>query len=359
MGQLIRFELSKILKKRIVYITMAAFCVIFGIMLYSWIFGNEWAKDQEGRNLYGMEAAAYNDEIIKRFEGPLIDEKVLAILEAFPRTGDTDIYDISNSIYYPVAQLFAERDGSWNGKTVAEVFPEFTEPPMLGRASDWESFLYSMTYIVLMAGIVLIIVISPIFSDEYTSGMDALILTSKNGPRRCVTAKIMASFVFAFGYAVMILTLSFLMFYIGNGFEGWDTDIQLGELTIYSGVSQPVKCYEAAILLAVSSLCSILTLNGLVLAFSVISRTSFVSIIASAVVYIAPMFINPGEDTARRLILMMPVNCINTSGVLKTGGFEVRGMEIPPACFLGLLLILVSVCSVLFCRQSFKRHQVI
>lgn len=358
MGQLIRFELSKILKKKIVYISMAAFCAIFGIMLYSWIFGNEWARNEAGENLYGAEAAAYNEAAIERFNGPLTDEKVQEILMAFPRTGDSDIRDISNTIYYPVAQLFAGNDGSWNGKTVAEVFPEFTEPPRLGKASRWESFLYSMTYIIMMAGIVLIIVISPIFSDEYTSGMDALILTSKNGRRRCVTAKIIASFLFAFGYTAIILMLSFFMFYIGTGFEGWDTHIQLGELTIFAGVRQPVMCYEATLLLTVSAICSMLTINGLALVFSVVSRTSFVSIIASAVVYIAPMFLNPGGGTARKIILMMPVNCLNISGVLKAGGFDIGGREVPLVWFSGLLLIVVSVCASLFCQRSFSRHQV-
>ena len=55
--------------------------------------------------------------------------------------------DVSNNTYYPVANLFAERDGTWNGKTVQEVFPEFDEPQVLGMSSRWESFLYSMMYL--------------------------------------------------------------------------------------------------------------------------------------------------------------------------------------------------------------------
>ncbi len=194
MGQMVGFEITKLLKKKIVYIALAVFGAIFAMMLYSWIFGNEWAVTQDGTDLYGMDAAAYNREITLRYQGPLTDEKVQEILKEFPRTNGTTTGDVSNNVYYPVARLFANEDGTWNGKTVAEVFPEFSNPPRLGLSTRWESFLYSLMYIVILAGIVLIIVVSPIFSDEYSSGMDALILTSRNGKRQCVKAKIMAAF---------------------------------------------------------------------------------------------------------------------------------------------------------------------
>lgn len=158
MKQLIKFEFSKLLKKKLVFIALGAFALIYATMLWSWIFGNEWAVTQEGEMIYGTEAERYNTEIANRFAGPLTDEKVQEILAAFPRTDGMTTGDVSNNTYYPVANLFAERDGTWNGKTVQEVFPEFDEPPVIGVSSRWESFLYSMMYIVLMSGILVVII---------------------------------------------------------------------------------------------------------------------------------------------------------------------------------------------------------
>ena len=43
MKQLIKFEFSKLLKKKLVFIALGAFALIYATMLWSWIFGNEWA----------------------------------------------------------------------------------------------------------------------------------------------------------------------------------------------------------------------------------------------------------------------------------------------------------------------------
>ena len=76
MKQLIKFEFSKLLKKKLVFIALGAFALIYATMLWSWIFGNEWAVTQEGEQIYGTEAERYNTEIANRFAGPLTDEKV-------------------------------------------------------------------------------------------------------------------------------------------------------------------------------------------------------------------------------------------------------------------------------------------
>ena len=355
MGTLIRFELEKLFRKKIVYVTLAIFGVVYAFMMYSWIFGSEWAVTPEGKWLYGEEAAAYNEDITLRYQGPLTDEKVQEILREFPRLGEATTGDVSNHVYYPVATLFAQSDGSWNGKTVSQVFPDFEEPPMLGMATRWESFLYSMLYMVMLAGIVLIIVVSPIFSDEYSSGMDALILTSRYGRQKCAAAKLIASFVFAFAYVTAVLGLGFLAFYGGRGAAGWDADIQLTEMMLYTNIPYSLKCWQAAAAMAGLSIFSILTLNGMVLVFSAVSRTPFVSIIASAVAYIAPMFFNPGEMAVKRLVLMLPVNAVNVAAILNLGEI---GRKFFMVWAVGILMRAVMVCSVVFCRRTFSRHQV-
>lgn len=358
MKQLIKFEFSKLIKKKLVFIAICAFTFIYVTMLWSWIFGNEWAVTQEGEQLYGTEAERYNTEITNHFAGPLTDEKVQQILAAFPRTEGKTTGNVSNNTYYPVANLFAERDGTWNGKTVQEVFPEFEEPPVIGMSSRWESFLYSMMYIVLMSGILVVMIISPIFSDEYTSGMDALILTSRYGKKRCVLAKVLSAFCFSVTAEVLILLIGFLMFYAGHGLTGWDADIQLSEMMVFSRIAQPLKCYEAALLTAFLAMVSTLTVTGLTLLFSVICPTSFVSIILAAVTYLAPMFFNPGSEAARRVIMLFPVNSINISGIMTAGGIPAAGLTIPLTAMAGAIAAVVTGAGAVGCRYVFSRHQV-
>lgn len=358
MKELLKFEISKLLKKKIVFIAMAAFLFIYVTMLWSWIFGNEWAVTQEGEELYGREAEAYNTEITKRFEGPLTDEKVQEILAAFPRKDRETVKNISNNTYYPVANLFAEMDGTWNGKTVKEVFPEFDEAPVLGMSSRWESFLYSMMYIVMMSGILVVIVVSPIFSEEYSSGMDALILTSLHGKKRCALAKVAAAFCFAAVMEAVILLAGFLLFMAGRGVDGWNADIQLSELMIFSRVARPLKCYEAAAMTALLSMASTITVTGITLLFSAVCPTSFVSIILAAVAYLAPMFLNPGSEAIKRIIMLFPVNSISVSGIMSVGGFPVGKMTISLVAAVGVVAAAAAAAGTGGCKAIFSRHQV-
>lgn len=359
MSELIRFEFNKLFFKKIVYVSLAAFGLLYIVMLYSWIFENGWAITQEGEMIYGMEATAYNEEIVTRYEGNLTDEKVQQILNEFARTDGTDTLDVSNSVYYPIANLFANRDGTWNGKTVDEVFPEFGRPPLLGNSSRWEAFLYGLAYILMIGGIITVIVLSPVFSEEYSSGMDALILTSQYGKTRCVNAKIAASFLFSMAYTGIILALAFLAFYIGTGYYGWDADIQLSEFLLYARIPNPIKCWQAAFWQVVLAVISSLTLTSLVLIISLVSKTPYVSIILAALVYLAPVMINPSSELFRRLVLLAPANLIQVSAVLGMKGFSLPGFHVPMIAAASLLMA-AAILIIWFCgRRIFAKHQVL
>ena len=71
MDKLILFELKKLLKNRIVFISSVVFLILYAFMLYSWNFAGGWAVTPNGEALYGQEAAAYNEEITLRYQGPL------------------------------------------------------------------------------------------------------------------------------------------------------------------------------------------------------------------------------------------------------------------------------------------------
>ena len=358
MGQLIRFEFLKMVKKKVVSIGLAAFLLIYVIMLWSWTYGNEWAITKEGVEIYGKEAEAYNDEITNRYAGPLTDEKVQEILTEFAGKDGEMIHSASNNTFSPIASLFAGENGKWNGKSVAEVFPEFADPPVLGQSSRWESLLYSMMYLILMAGIVIIITVSPVFSEEYASGMDALILTAKYGKERCALAKVAAAFLFTVVFTLFVVGTGFVVFLAGRGLAGWDSDIQLSPLMVFASVKYPLKCYEASVMTVLVSLAAMMALNGLTLIFSAVSRTSFISVILAAAVYFAPMFISSGNVIVRKILCLFPVNSISVSGLVKLYGPTLGETGIPVVALPGLVALAVTVICVGFCRRAFANHQV-
>ena len=103
---------------------------------------------------------------------------------------------------------------------------------------------------------------------------------------------------------------------------------------------------------------STITVTGLTLLFSVLCPSSFVSIILAAVTYLAPMFLNPGSQTARRILMLFPVNSISVSGVMSVGGFTAGSLTIPLLAAVGGVAVVMAVAGTGGCRYIFSRHQV-
>ena len=81
------------------------------------------------------------------------------------------------------------RDRNYNGDTVREVFPYYEEGPSLGYGYGWTRFINNMMLVMICLGCLVVVAVSPSFSDEYSRGMDALILTSRLGCTKCPRAK--------------------------------------------------------------------------------------------------------------------------------------------------------------------------
>lgn len=70
-------------------------------------------------------------------------------------------------------------------------------------------------------------VIAPVFAVEQFSGMDNLILSSRNGRRKIVTAKLLSVLFASTAVVVLYLTATFIFGFLPHGsFHGWDAAIQ-------------------------------------------------------------------------------------------------------------------------------------
>lgn len=70
-------------------------------------------------------------------------------------------------------------------------------------------------------------VIAPVFSVERSSGMDSLILSSKNGRQKIVAAKLLSALIASVVVVVLYLVATFIFGFLPHGsFRGWDVAIQ-------------------------------------------------------------------------------------------------------------------------------------
>lgn len=70
-------------------------------------------------------------------------------------------------------------------------------------------------------------IIAPVFAVERSSGMDNLILSSRNGRRKIVTAKLLSVLVVSTVVVILYLIATFIFGFLPHGsFYGWDAAIQ-------------------------------------------------------------------------------------------------------------------------------------
>ena len=219
MAELFRFEISKIFRKKLVLFSVLGVLAFSGMMIISWgvnaypIQGTDVMKHYTRK-----EAQKMNRDFLRQYQGKLTDEKVKAIIDSCRRKAENDEPRTYTELM--IQKIFL--DDNDQIRKVSEVFPEIGNQLVLGDVMGWDFFNYAFTSNVLIIGIGLIILLSPLFSDEYTTGMDGMILTSKYGKNKCAIAKVGAGFMTAIILTFVVILMYVLSFLILFGTAGYD-----------------------------------------------------------------------------------------------------------------------------------------
>jgi ABC-type transport system involved in multi-copper enzyme maturation permease subunit len=101
--------------------------------------------------------------------------------------------------------------------------------PQFANTIEWANLFtnWGDTLMLFLLFIPLIFILSPVFSVEASTGMDNLILSSRNGRRKIVTAKLGAVVVTALAIVGAYLLATFVTGFLSIGtLEGWDAAIR-------------------------------------------------------------------------------------------------------------------------------------
>lgn len=374
MLSLIRFELEKIFQKRLVIITLLGMILFTYIMISSWVAPsyssliieeNGSLVTQKGRN-----AILLNQEICAKFAGPLTDEKVQQVLEEYQWSQsaiDNSDFKVKNIIHYThnlmynafTKQGFTDDEGNYNGSIITERYGDLAPELTVGYFEGWENTLYALSFIILVWGCVVIILLSPIFSEEYTQGTDALLLTGVTGKTKCSSAKLIASFIVALTGTLLLLFSATLALLLYHGTAGFDASVQIthfGFLAFTPYVLSWGSAYGFACLLWI---CSIIALSAVTLLISAVAKTSFSALVLSFAVYVIPMFTPWSEWNLHAAGAFFPGNQLRLTSLfhidlLQLGNFTfpIMWLTIPIAALLLILGIFLS-------KKIFSEHQVV
>lgn len=141
-----------------------------------------------------------------------------------------------------------------------------------------------------MMAVFILLGLSSMFSGEYTSKMDSIILSSKYGKTKLISAKIIASIIY-----IVVLDLIFNLFNLsGNliifGTHGWNAPMQCLNNYMYSPYSFTVLQYYLLQLLIHIAAC--ILFGMFVILISSLCKTQLLTFFTCAVVYIIPFMVD-------------------------------------------------------------------
>lgn len=200
--------------------------------------------------------------------------------------------------------------------------------------------------------------ISPLFSNEYQSGTDAIILSTKYGKNMVIIAKIISSVVFAsiLYFGAMILFSGIMLF--NYGMEGWNASFQiLSFLSPY-----PLTILQVFLNGIALGYLVVLSTTSFTIFLSAKSRTAFSVIIVNALWILAPLFIQSSKTNMlfNRILELFPAKAMDAFTVFSVfDTYNLFGHIVSYPCMIIVFSIVVIIISIPFTYTAFKNHQVI
>lgn len=226
----------------------------------------------------------------------------------------------------------------------------------IGYVDGWLSTSKNMVRVFIVLALAVIIMLAPIFSGEY-EGVDNIILTSKYGKTKCATAKVAAGILTAILTTALVAAFNLLLALIFYGTEGLDCSILFAPSDYAEGfIPFNITCgtlLKYQILLAFT--CT-LSVTGITLLISAISKNQIVAFVASMAIFLFPVLLPITEaNPLFRLIGLLPLYHVQAVSLLSveqmSNGMLYAVWAIPTALlFLGIGAVIS--------RRVFAKHQV-
>ncbi len=284
MKSLLIFEIAKILRRKTTVWLVVGVIAINVISIISGISSSAVVDRQTV--ITGLTAIKLNQQIAEEYEGIFTNDTIDRVIADYGPTTQAN-----NGHYrWNNTNSFVSEEFVFMERTLEEAFPFATEPLYFGYAQGWLQLADVFSVVMWLMLVVIVVTISPVFSDEYHSRMDMIILPSKYGKSKVSLAKIAASFITMIPLAALIAALNYLTHGVIYGFGGLNVHMHCTMM----GLSSYPLVMTWGEYLTQTFICFMLATLGttaITLLVSSLSRTSFVAIIISIIVIFIPLFI--------------------------------------------------------------------
>ncbi|MDO6658732.1 hypothetical protein [Anaerobacillus sp. 1_MG-2023] len=300
---LLKFEIYKLFKQKMVYFTFISLLIISSLYLLNF----DRTTDSE-KQLYREWEGPLTEEKVKRSQ--VENEKLTAMMEKREEQMKEDRVSgnslsekesIRAGLYESIAYIQGakartdlrleelEEEQKDNTDLEASTLEEIDYSYFAYNKTPVEVIDYTSTFSLVVTGLMLLIGLSGSYSTEYRSGVDHYILSSKKGRHELAMAKMGAAVIFTVAIVMVGEAWNLLskMFLFGN--DGWTTTIQYAFKYYFSPYGLSMVNYH--IIQVSIHLLAALSFALFILFISSLSRNILASLTISGAVFALPFFI--------------------------------------------------------------------
>ena len=265
---------------------------------------------------------------------------------SFYQTMEGKIQTMLNSSSRMLSNEQKEYWGSMAGKV--------DTPLQYGYYEGWEVIISSFELLMFVL-LAICIVVAPVFSGEYQSGTDAVILSAKYGKTRLATAKIAASFLFGTAAFILHIVLACGLPLAVFGVDGWNLPLQIANTTI----PYPFTFLQATLINIGIIYLVLLAMVGLTLLLSAHMKSPYLVLVILIPILFIPMFLTPNGTTGAYNLTLFLLPYRSTMPELgKYISYQLGSLVLDALTVRVVLYALLAVIMLPLARLGFKKHQV-
>lgn len=382
MKNIMKCEIDKIIRsKSFIGGLIVSLIVLAGILFIGFYYSQlniSGEKVGEGTELY--------HEVVKESTGDFTNQKVKGILANYiDRYQSTDVDNKSFDLFsWQIGDVFFSKDediylklneaiaqnekitmDQINLKTIKEIgFTEFEKPLKIGSYVTWYDLYKVTNQLFILTSVITILICSLVFSGDTSRNMNQLLLSTKFGRNKLTISKIMASTLISIFAFLFIQIISLVSFYVYNsGFSGWDISIQTNfSLKLFSF---PVEFNHLQVFLLVIALhfISMLSIVGITLYVSSLTRSPFSSLVISLGLFLLPKALTElfKKGIVYKLLNLFPINNYsieNFLSLLSSKHDFLLNYFVQNLVFVMIVLLVIKVTLDILVYLRMKKYQV-
>lgn len=227
-------------------------------------------------------------------------------------------------------------------------------PYQYGYYEGW-GIIVSSFELFMFAILAVCIVIAPVFSGEYQAGTDAVILSSKYGKTKLITAKIIASVLLGLlAFTIHVIVACGLPL-AAFGIDGWNLPVQIAN----TAIPYPFTLVEAVLIEFVVIYLMLLALISLTLLLSARMKNTYLVLAVLVFVLFIPMFLVPNSTVgAYNLLLFLSPYRSTMPELSKYISYQLGGLVLDVLSVRTILYAVLTIILLPLSRLGFKKHQI-